>query len=134
MFFTLFAACTEPMGVISTNLRLECEDGSLLAFIAGDLPDYLRQSLLSNITDSLQPYLDEPLWRTKSAEGSVGDMDEGFFALHFQHYCRMATNVRRLTVLYLFVDICSNRAMMRHERSIPFYFAGRISHAPIMFR
>ena len=74
----------------STNLRIKCQDGSLLAFIAGDLPESLRRSLLANVTDSFQPYLEEPMWQTKSLDDQPGTEEDKFFTLHFQHYFCMA--------------------------------------------
>ena len=80
----------------STNLRIKCQDRSLLAFIAGDLPERLRRSLLANVTDSLQPYLEEPMWQTKSLDDQPGTEEDKFFALHFQHYFRMATKASHI--------------------------------------
>ena len=69
------------------NVSLQCSDGSLLAFIAGDMPDHLRTSLERNVVSVLG---EDVLRSVESADDVYSD----FGAIHFSWYSRCATKVR----------------------------------------
>ncbi len=63
----------------------------MFSFVAGDLPEDIRSSLLSNLTTALGASAQEPVLITmdSAADGC------SFGAIHFSYYCRNATKVRR---------------------------------------
>ena len=74
------------MGWGSHNVSFQCADGTSLAFIAGDMPDYLRSSLETNILGALGSDV------MRSVD-SLDDAYEDFGAIHFSWYSRCATKV-----------------------------------------
>lgn len=82
-------------------LRFNNSDKSLLALIAGDMPDHLQKSLNDSIEDLL---------KVSFGDGGLKDIDSGakgeapaFPVLHFACYNRCSTKVRFLpSMLYSF--------------------------------
>ena len=91
------SALTSSVQIDSTDLYLNCRrnitfescDGSLLAFIAGDMPAEMRESLEANIRYALSS-CNEPLRDVRN----MNDAYEDFCAIHFSWYSRCATKVR----------------------------------------
>ena len=74
----------------SNKLRLECQDGSLLAMVFGDLPEQLRSSLVEKLELVLGPAAEYNILRDVDTSETRGE----FTAFHFSVYARMGTQVR----------------------------------------
>jgi len=74
----------------SKEIQLDCSDGSLAAFIWGDLPDEMRSSLERNIRSAMNVEGCNPLIDVDSAAAPSGHT---FPAIHFDYYARNGTLV-----------------------------------------
>lgn len=83
----------------SSHVRFDDCSNNLMAYIAGDMPAYMRSKLLACVEASFgRSYQDILTWRNSRKEVGPNDVPPLFHALHFTYYIRSGAKVRH-TVL-----------------------------------
>lgn len=112
----------------SKDVRLNCSDGSLAAFIWGDMPQDMRSSLERNIRNALLVESGPSLVYTDSSEASSGVK---FPAIHFDVYMRNGPRVRSWLTVITQLLIHWNREMVRPMMCTHICYVAKGAQRPI---